>query len=373
MITTNADLVPIIARLRADGLAALDTEFVWTSTFFPRLGIVQLGAADGTAWVVDACAAGAALAELIADPQTVKILHDARQDLTLLARATGALPRNVFDTQLAAGFAGLAATVSLKQILHDMLNIDLPKTETRTDWCRRPLSDAQVEYAKDDVRSLAALRQALIARAAERGADAWLAEEMTIYDEPGLYAPPVPEEAWRRIKGGEHLSALEQTILRAIATLRERRAMEWDMPRNWVVDDGSLTEIAIRKPASPEHLHPQHRLRRDDAHALWREIIVTVQAVCQDSAGVPPSPEPKVRSDGAVKKRIDDALEFLRKRADELRIAPTLLGTRAQVSAFVAIPDDSAVPLSRGWRYETAGRDLANRLAPEQDLFGVKR
>ena len=103
LITRAEDLSPIIARLRADRFVALDTEFVWTSTYFPNLGVVQLGAADGSAWVVDAAAIHPALADLIADPDTVKILHDARQDLALLREATGASPRNVFDTRLAAG------------------------------------------------------------------------------------------------------------------------------------------------------------------------------------------------------------------------------------------------------------------------------
>ena len=252
IIESHTELVPVVARLRAEGLASLDTEFVWTRTYFPRLGIVQLAAADGTAWVADAAAAGPALAELLADPDTLKILHDARQDLALLAAVTGAAPRRVFDTRLAAGFAGCATTVSLKQLLRDLLEVDLPKTETRTDWCRRPLSEAQLEYALDDVRHLGRLRQTLLARVAERGATGWLEDELRIYDDPRLYAPQEPEDAWRRVRGGSRLAAGDQPLLRALAALRESRAAEWDMPRNWVVDDESLIMIATRKPSSPD-------------------------------------------------------------------------------------------------------------------------
>ncbi len=362
IIESHAELVPVVARLRAEGLASLDTEFVWTRTYFPRLGIVQLAAADGTAWVADAAAAGPALAGLLADPGTLKILHDARQDLALLAAVTGAVPRRVFDTRLAAGFAGFATTVSLKQILRDLLEVDLPKTETRTDWCRRPLSAAQIEYALDDVRHLGRLRQTLLARVAERGAGGWLEEELRIYDDPRLYAPLEPDDAWRRVRGGSRLAAGDQPLLRALAALRERRAAEWDMPRNWVVDDESLIMIATRKPSSPEAVRPRHRLQRARLQTLCREICAAVRDAARDPE--PGAEGPVFRCpDGALKTRVDAALAFLRLRGAEMRIDPALLGSRAEVTALVATGAGPAHPLCRGWRLEAAGRELAARLA----------
>ena len=371
MITSDAALAPVVARLRADGLAALDTEFVWTRTYFPRLGIVQLAAADGTAWVVDASAAGPALAELIADPRTLKILHDARQDLTLLASVTGAAPRHIFDTRLAAGFAGLATTVSLKQLLRDLLEVDLPKTETRTDWCRRPLTPAQLDYALDDVRHLGRLRETLLARVDERGATAWLEEELRLYDDPGLYAPPDPDAAWQRIRGGSRLAPHDQELLRPLAAYRERRAIEWNLPRNWVIDDESLTEIARRRPTSPEAVRPRHRLDRERLRTLCRDLCVIVR----DAAGtpVPEAGRPAGRrADGALKARVDAALAFLRQRGEALRIDPALLGSRAEVMALVEAGTGSEHPLGRGWRRVVAGQALSAHLADfsPPELFG---
>ena len=364
IIESDAALVPVVARLRADGLAVLDTEFVWTRTYFPRLGIVQLAAADGTAWVADAAAAGPALAGLLADPDTLKILHDARQDLTLLAAVTGAAPRRVFDTRLAAGFAGLGTTLSLKQLLHDLLDVDLPKTETRTDWCRRPLTAAQLDYALDDVRHLGRLRQTLLARVAERGATGWLEEELRLYDDSRLYAPTDPDTAWQRVKGGSRLAARDQPLLRALAALRERRAMAWDLPRNWVVDDESLIEIAARRPASPEAVRPRHRLHREQIETLCREICEAVRTSARHPSPGADGPSGR-RPDGGLKTRVDAALAFLRQRGAELRIDPALLGSRAEVAALVAQGAGPAHPLGRGWRFDVAGRDLTARLAAE--------
>ena len=372
IIESDEALAPVVARLRGEGLAALDTEFVWTRTYFPRLGIVQLAAADGTAWVADAAAAGPSLAGLLAAPDTLKVLHDARQDLTLLAAVTGAAPRHIFDTRLAAGFAGLSTTVSLKQLLRDLLEVDLPKTETRTDWCRRPLSAAQLDYALDDVRHLGRLRQSLLARVDERDATAWLEEELRLYDDPGLYAPPDPDAAWQRIRGGSRLAARDQPLLRALAARRERLAIDWNLPRNWVVDDESLLDIAVRRPASPENVRPRHRLDQERLRTLCRELC----GIVRDAAGTPaPGAESRSadrRIDGALKARVDDALAFLRRRGAELRIDPALLGSRAEVMAFVEAGGGPEHPLGRGWRREVAGAALSAHLAasPPPELFG---
>ena len=363
LITDPSEAAPLVARLQHEGLAALDTEFVWTQTYYPRLGVVQLGAADGSAWALDATAGGAALAKLIADPETVKILHDARQDLTLLAAATGALPRNVFDTQLAAGFAGFAPTISLKQLLHDLLSVDLAKTETRTDWCRRPLTSAQLEYALNDVRYAAALRQALIERATERGAEAWLAEEMQIYDDASLYAPPDPAAAGDRIRGGDRLSGREPMRLRLLATMREHLAQEWDLPRSWVVEDGSLLEAARHGLGAAGAPPIRHRLSRSRLETLRQTMHDVIEAA--DAAAPPAAPARRERIDAVAKNRTDEALAFLRRRAESLRLAPELYGCRVQVAAFVANLGDPSHPLARGWRYATAGRDLAARFTAD--------
>ncbi|HPK37407.1 MAG TPA: ribonuclease D, partial [Kiritimatiellia bacterium] len=152
LITTAADLADLNTRLLRAEAVALDTEFFWERTFYPVLGLVQLATPDGC-WLVDAVCLKdlSALAPLIASPSVTKVLHDAPLDLTILARATGAVPRSVFDTRLAAGFAGLSATLSLQALLQEVLGVTIAKGETRSNWLRRPLSENQIRYAAEDV------------------------------------------------------------------------------------------------------------------------------------------------------------------------------------------------------------------------------
>lgn len=360
LISSEAELAPIVERLRAEGCAAVDTEFVWTRTYFPQLGVVQLGADDGDSWVVDATSAGPSLASLLADPATVKILHDARQDLSLLAGVTGAQPVNIFDTRHAAGFAGFSTTISLKLLLAEVLGVDLPKTETRTDWTRRPLSPAQVEYALNDVRHLGKLRRLLLARAAELGTADWLEDDMRQLDDPALYAPADPANVWRRIKGAGRLALREQRRLCRLATRREQYAMEWNMPRNWVVEDGSLIDIARQPPDDTGHAPLRHRLSRQRLESFKRDIADTLRAEAQE-----PPPDParglSQRNGNAARELVESALDYLRRRAGELRLAPELYGSRGEVAAFVESPGAPHSPLATGWRHDTAGRELAQR------------
>ena len=180
----------VVARAREEGRVAIDTELVWERTYYPRLALIQIAFSEDEWYLIDASVPETLppLGPLIADPAIVKILHDAAQDLAILRRATGESPKSVFDTRVAAGFAGLSSTTSLSGLLQELLEIELAKTETRTDWFIRPLSDDQLDYAADDVRYLARARDILLSRAEERGVQQWLTEELGQLNEPGLYA-----------------------------------------------------------------------------------------------------------------------------------------------------------------------------------------
>ena len=170
MIDTARDLDALVDRCLAAEAVALDTEFVWERTYVPALGVVQVGLGPDDVHVLDAVALDLApLGRVLEAAGTQILLHDATQDLQILARATGARPRNVFDTQRVAGLAGLSGSVSLQDLVEWATGVRLEKGETRTDWLRRPLSDKQVEYALDDVRYLPAVRERLLAEADARG------------------------------------------------------------------------------------------------------------------------------------------------------------------------------------------------------------
>ena len=230
MIDTASGLRSLVDRARKTGVVALDTEFVWERTYYPQLGLVQVGLSDDDCSLVDAAALDLTpLGEILEDPAIVKILHDAQQDLSLLRRATGSAARNVFDTQLAAGFVGLSATASLQDLVQALFDVTLPKTATRTDWLRRPLSDEQVDYALDDVRYLPEAREILLDRAERLGRAGWMAEEL----DAGDFAPGDVGAALRQVLGalgvGDGGSATT-----AVASALGRLGLADGTHRDWV-------------------------------------------------------------------------------------------------------------------------------------------
>ena len=360
ILRTTPELEEACARARATDVVALDTEFVWTRTYRPHLGLVQIGT-PRECWGLD-CLQGlkpSALGELVADDTVVKILHDAHQDLELIWRYAGTKPQNVFDTQCAAGFAGFASTIGLQKLLQEVLGVGLAKTETRTDWTQRPLTDAQVRYALDDVRYLAELRQKLILRAEGLGTRAWLDEEMKKYDDPGWYANPDPQEAWRRIKTGKlRFEPRHYAVLRAVAAVRETAAQEWNLPRNWLGDDQSLVDMAFKGRAG----FFRHRLRGSQRETIAARYAAAIkEAFVLPPEAWPSDPRPHYIRE--VTEAADMAVNWLRTRAEELHVDAVLIANRAMVTAFIDNPDDISNPLASGWRHEAVGKEMQERFA----------
>ncbi len=364
MIRNATELKEVCASLRAGGFAALDTEFVWRNTNRPKLALVQLGAADGTSWVEDCLLAldPAPLAELLRDAGTVKVLHDAQQDLDHLFHYTGAKPVNVFDTQLAAAFAGLPANLSLQKLVQEAAGVGLAKTETTTDWMQRPLTEAQIAYALDDVRYLGEVRAELLKRADRLGTRAWLDEEMRRYDNPDLYGDADPRVVWKRVKCGRvRLDGRGFAILRELAATRETFAREWNLPKTWLADDVSLAEMAAQGTDIADRLRFRHRLRNRGQHeTLAGAFASAVRAACaRPEEDWPENPRPRYIAE--VLNAADDALDFLRARAEEIHVDAAVVASRATLTAYVDNPDDASNPLARGWRYENFGRDIAEK------------
>lgn len=357
MITDNTALGKFIQPLRNEGIAALDTEFVWRDTARARMALVQLADAAGESAALDCLEVPAPepLAALLRDAGTVKILHDAQQDLWHLRHFTGAAPVNVFDTQLAAAFCGCPRQVSLQKLVQETLGVELPKTETVSNWCRRPLTPAQVDYALDDVRYLGRAREILRERAARAGTREWMEEDMKRYDDPELYAAPEPRDAWRRVKCGRvRLDAAGYGRLRALAATREEMSQLWDLPKSWLTEDGSLAEIAANGDLRFRHRLPRKELR-GQLTECYTEALKTAEPLdAAEIAAVFPRYSPETL------KAADAAMEWLKTRAGEMGLEPGLIANRAAVTAWVATPNARS-PLARGWRHEHAGREIAEK------------
>ena len=355
-IDTSAALREAVARFRNEPCAGLDTEFVWDSTYYARLGLVQVGLADGACFLIDAVAISdlSPLGELLADARVAKILHDAPQDLMILRRATGVSARNVFDTRLAAGFAGLSATLSLGNLLAELLGVHLAKAHTRADWIARPLAPEVLDYAADDVLHLPEVAARLRNRARAAGVEAWLDEELAALDDPALGEEKAPAEAYLRIRAGASLSPRSLAALRELAAWREEAARRADRPRRWLVEDGELVSIAAALPRNPDDLGRDKTLAPGTLRHGEALLAAVGRGLSVPDAELPP-PFFQPRRDPAFRKEVDAALADVAARAAGRRIDPQLVCSRNDLARLLqegesARPEDH--PLLRGWRAE---------------------
>jgi ribonuclease D len=361
MIETPDGLRNMVARVRNEPCMALDTEFVWDRTYYARLGLVQIGLADGTCYLIDSVALPdlAPVGELLANPALVKILHDAPQDLMILRRATGVSARNIFDTRLAAGFAGLASTLSLGNLLAELLDVHLAKAHTRADWVARPLAPEVLDYAADDVRYLPAAATLLRDRARATGVEAWLDEELAALDSPELYEEKAPADAYQRIRVFPPLPPRSLAVLRELAAWREEAARRADLPRKWLLEDKDLVALATQGPRNREDLEDGVRLGANLLQRHGDDMLAAVQRGLSLPESDWPAPMFQLRRDPPFKKEVDAAYERIQALAAQIPIDTQLVCSRNELAKRLQEGGElqaSAAPLWSGWRTEFMGR-----------------
>ena len=374
-ITTGATLGPLLDQARAEGTCAVDTEFVWERTYAPALCLVQLATAERLA-VIDPLA-GTPLdpvAELMADPAVEKVMHAPSGDLAAFVLHHDVRPRNVFDTQVAAGFAGYGGSPSLERLLDQAVGVRLRHDEGFTDWSRRPLTPTQIEYAADDVRYLLDAARALRKRLAGQGREAWVEEEMAQRYGDGAKLVQDPELAWRRVSGRGRLRGEQIAALAAAAAWREREARRRDLPASWLIKDATLIEIARRRPRTPRDAESIRGLQLRKGAQL-DGLLAAVAA-----AGPPPSGASEGDLPGEVRRRVRVVLPLasavLQARCAEAGVASELVATRAELEALIAgqaMGADGGHPLLSGWRRELAGESLLALLRGEIALRVLPR
>lgn len=354
LIGDETVLRSLVAAWPAGAGLALDTEFVRERTYYPRLCLIQVMAADRLA-LIDPLAiadAGALLAPF-ADPGRPKLLHAARQDIEALLPLTGTPLVPVFDTQLAASLLGFASQIGYADLVQQLLGVELAKGHARTDWARRPLSPEQLAYAADDVRYLPPLAALLDERLVAAGRRDWMEEESAALTDISLYRVQ-PAEAWRRLKGLERMPPATQGAIRALARWREERAMERDLPRGWVLPDQALYEIAQARPRTREELGRIASVPRATAERAGSEILKSfaeAPALADELAsddGPRAGPEQLRRLKGLQKK--------LQAIAGELGIQPEVLATRRDLMALLR--GERQLPILSGWRRGIIGEPL---------------
>ena len=358
LVTDTAALAELCARLRAEEFVTVDTEFMRERTFWPELCVVQLaGAGAGDVAVVDALVPGldlAPLGALFADPAVVKVFHAARQDVEIFLLRYGAVPTPLFDTQVAAMVAGFGDQVGYDQLVASLTGGAIDKSHRFSDWSVRPLSPAQIAYAAADVTHLRDVYAALSARLAREGRLDWVGEEMAALSDPATYRPD-PETMWERlrVRGGSRRTL---GLLRAAAAWREREAQRVNIPRQRLLKDECLLELAATDPAGPDALARVRGIARGFAEGRTGASLLAALA---EARALPEAalPEPRARDARKPSPALVSLLKvLLAAKAEEHDVAPRLLAGSEEIDRL-ALGDEEGVAALSGWRRHVFGED----------------
>ncbi len=366
-IADQASLAHCLERCRrAGGPLSVDTEFVRERTFFPLPGLFQLGV-DGDCYLVDPMAGLSldGLAELLSDPAVDKVMHSCSEDLELFKHSLGVLPQPLFDTQVAAAFLGWGLSVGYQRLVADCLGVELDKSQTRSDWRRRPLSDMQLHYAAEDVTYLGAIYDVLHARLVEQDKLSWVEEECRMLGE--RLRDGFAEEQYRQISGAWRLEPRQLALLAELFRWREDEARRRDLPRSWVLGNAPMLELAARLPRSAAAIESVPELPAKTARRNTPQWLAMSDAVLQlaDEALPAPLPPPLTRAQGQQVKRLR---ALIRARAEQAGVAVELLARRRDVEALVQGDPGQAESsvLLQGWRGRLLGEELLDALRRER-------
>lgn len=368
LVTDTATLAALCDRLRTEPYVTVDTEFMRERTYYPELCVVQLAGAADVA-VVDALAPGldlAPLGELLADPAVVKVFHAARQDIEIFLELFGAVPAPLFDTQVAAMVAGFGDQVGYEALVGSLTGGSIDKSHRFSDWSARPLSPAQVTYAAADVTWLRGVYERLRDKLARDGRLDWVAEEMAVLLAPGTYRAD-PDAMWERLRprtGNRRLLGL----LRAAAAWREREAQRVNIPRQRLMKDESLLEIAAVAPSDAESLARIRGVTRGFAEGKSGQGLL---AALREAAALPDDalPDaPRMRDGSRGSPALVALLRvLLAAKCEEHNVAPRLLASGEDLDRL-ASEEEPDVPALQGWRREMFGADALALKAGEITL-----
>ena len=357
LITTPGELEAFCARLATADFITVDTEFLRDKTYWPQLCLVQVAGPDEAA-AIDALAPGLdlqPLLDLLANEKVLKVFHAARQDIEIFVNLTGAVPKPLFDSQVAGMVCGYGDAVSYETLATKLAGAKIDKSSRFTDWAHRPLTERQLIYALADVTYLRTVYEKLKAKIEKSGRMEWLADEMALLTEPGTYRVD-PSDAWKRLKtrGGNKKFL---SILKELAAWRELAAQSRDIPRGRILRDESLLEIAAHAPTTIDDLARIRGLGRSVAEGkLGSDMIACVErglASPESSA-----PELPARNDlpPGLGPLVDLLRVLLKLRCEENDVAQKLVANGEQLE-MIAADDHAEVPVLTGWRYELFGKD----------------
>lgn len=318
---------------RAPASFGLDTEFMRIDTFLPRLALVQIEV-DSQIALIDPVADvdPAPLANLLADPQRTCVMHSASEDLEALATWSCSIA-HLFDTQIAASFAGLGAGLGYQKLVRELIGVEVPKGETRSDWLRRPLSADQLEYAAQDVVHLPALHTELAEKVERRGFGTWLQEDCERMLERARHREPDPEPQ-TSLRAAADWPRERQALLRRVLRWRDSTARSIDRPRPWLLDDAHALDLSARPPGSADELNERSKGQRALRGAQRTDLFRVLQTpLAADELEFAPIPHPPTTREKAA---ITAMKQVVAAKAAELDLPEGLLCSRRHLESLLA-------------------------------------
>lgn len=365
LVTSDVELRDYCQALSSRPWIVLDTEFIREKTYRPQLCLVQIKSEE-ILLIVDALAVSnlTPLSEILHDPAITKVLHAATQDLEIFYWLNRKVPEPLFDTQIAAPLLGFNEQIGYGNLVREMLGVELSKAHTRADWSRRPLPEQQLRYAADDVIYLEAIYLQQLEQLNQKNRLQWLTAEFESLADPTRYKKPA-KDMWKKIRAAQKLKGPSLAVLQALAEWRELQARESNLPRNWLIKDDLLADLARQMPDSVSELdHIRGLGNRVKSNYAERIVEIINTARLREPEPVPQWSR-KLKISPQQNAVIDVLSAYVNFRAAELHINPSQLASRKMLEMCVATGTTEGLS---GWRQPLLGESIQSLLDGQSAL-----
>ncbi len=358
IITDNAELAAFCKTLEKEEFITIDTEFLREKTYFSKLCLIQLSTPDKNAKAIDPLAQDIDLTplfDLLANEKILKVFHAGRQDLEIFYQRTGKVVTPIFDTQIAAMVCGFGESIGYEKLVNHVTGNSIDKSSQFTDWSMRPLSEKQITYALGDVTHLCDIYLYLKNDLEKRGRCDWVTQEKAILENPQTYSTD-PTKAWERVK---IRSPKPKTlaVLREIAAWREALAQKRNVPKNWIMRDETLADMANQAPRDKKQLSKIRNLGKDIAEGKGGvQLLKAIETGLSSPKDTWPTAPKKQQPPPHIIATIDVLKMLLKIQNCEHHVAAKIIANASDLEA-IAYDDNAKVPALQGWRREVFGQD----------------
>lgn len=366
-IDSQQALTDFIVSIRSSKWIAIDTEFIREKTYYPQLCLIQI-AADEQMACIDPIAIKdlSELYDVLNNPNITKVFHAAQQDLEILYYGSGRVPSPIFDTQPAASILGMGEQIGYAGLVEKMLGVTLSKAESRTDWAKRPLSQAQLDYAIDDVRYLQEMYPLILDKLSEGGRTSWPNRDFKRLTNPETYQLNA-RSRWKKVKGLQHLNRQQLSILRELAAWREEEAARRNRPRRWIVGDEVLVDLARLQPSDVDGIQGIRGLNVDQAKRHAGTWLACMEAGRNSPENEWPEMKRRQKPTPAVDALAELLMLVIRLQAEKQGISPAAITSKSQVVAMI---QEGRSTLSDDWRGELVNDVMAD-VRSQKSVVGV--